>query len=691
LPGFDDSAFAASHTLRLDSDSNSRIVLENSLVTGNETTLLFWTWPDIRDPNSGKECPLNFYSVTLQPGLESVQPKAVAREVCGGIVAKGGLLETGDGLIIARDRLERWRDGEKISSESFSSFDATRKLRVTTGDYGAQFWDVSHSGNIVIASPVGGHAAKDWPGASLVMTSLEADGKERWQLSFSDVGETFTIERLWAANDGGALLHIAAQDTGSMIPLIEPQLRFFSSTGKQSSFKLIDSERPFDITSVRSGSQEDLERFYAHQRNAKPESIEAVAARPRESGGFDVLFHRSGGAGGRSGHFLYQIGADGSLQSDVALGGHIEEHGLDDWVDFYVSGHQLVLLSRVMATQSGVKSRRKQWMQNVVSWINLDSGAPFSRLIPLDTRYLEAAMNAGDEGQQYLDGQPGGKPVMLTTVRGMPLAVSIGYIKGRNTLRLNEAVEDLLVFTETYDQRQQQIAKERSSQQRKADREARKQQMNAALASSVGMTPDEFAALSNSERKKIMIRQGDPAAMQAMMEKQALAAQQSTASQPPGPSTGDMNAQIAEAMAQAQAEIANNPNVTPEMRAQMAAVMAQMGQAGGQGPASSGMSSARTSGAAGAASPAPAAEKILKLDASQRAFLDYENDDGHSMSLLIYNRETGRELLKKDYPDGTIYEYIDFSRFSLPLEQIGVTYSETGGDTLRDLTPALAP
>ena len=182
LSGFfslNDSAFAASHTLRLDSDSNSRIVVENATVKGNETTVLFWTWPDIGDPNSGEECPLNFYSVTLRPGLKSVQADTLAREVCGGIVAKGGLLNGGDGLIIARDRLERWRAGDQLSSQSFSSIDATSKLRVTTADYGAQLWDVSESGNVVLAIPIGGYDANDWPGVSLVMTSLKADGQQR--------------------------------------------------------------------------------------------------------------------------------------------------------------------------------------------------------------------------------------------------------------------------------------------------------------------------------------------------------------------------------------------------------------------------------------------------------------------------------------------------------------------------------
>ena len=693
LPGLlsvNDAALAASHTLRLDSDSNSRFVVENATVNGNETTVLFWTWPDLGDPNSGKECPLNFYSVTLRPGLESVQADTVAREVCGGIVAKGGVLDDGDGLIIARDRLERWRAGDQTSSQLFSSFDATSKLRVTTADYGAQLWDVSSSGNVVLAIPIGGYDAKDWPGVSLVMASLKADGQQRWQLKFSDVGETFSLEHLWAGTDGGALLHMAAHATGSMMPVIEPQLRFISASGKQTIFKMVKTEEQIDITAMRSGSQEDLQKFFEHQRKAKPEEIKTVAAQPRDGGGFDVLFHREGGAEGRAGHFLHQIGPQGNLLKETALGSHIEDHGLEDWFDFYVSGKQLVLLSRVMATQHGVNSRRKQWMQNAVSWIDLDTGAPHTRLIPLDMRYLEAAMNSGDEGRQYLKGLPGGEPVKLTSVGGVPLSVGIGYINGRNTLRLNEATEDLLAWNEAYEKQQKQLAKEQSSSQRKAERQVRAQEMNAELAQSVGMTPEEFSALSNRERKELMIRQGDPAAMQTLMEKQARNAQQAKASQQASTSPQDMSAQIAAAMVQAQAQMANDPRVTPEMKAQMAAIMAQTDQAGGQVTTNSGTSPAPSPGAASIAGSAPDPENMLALDAGGRAFLEYKNENGHAMTLLIHNYQTGQELMKKEYPDGVIYEYLDFSRFRQPLEQIRVTFSESGGGVVKKLTPVVS-
>jgi hypothetical protein len=60
------------------------------------------------------------------------------------------------------------------------------------------------------------------------------------------------------------------------------------------------------------------------------------------------------------------------------------------------------------------------------------------------------------------------------------------------------------------------------------------------------------------------------------------------------------------------------------------------------------------------------------------------------MTLLIFDRQSGEELLEKDYSDGVIYEYVDFNRFNRPLEQIGVIYREVSGLVLKDLTPVVS-
>jgi hypothetical protein len=496
---------------------------------------------------------------------------------------------------------------------------------------------------------------------------------------------------LWASEGGGGLLRMDTLKEGSMVADSETSLLMISGVGSDTRIRLSEAAAPFDFESIK--TQEDMQRFNEYRDQNQSESIETLNARPRRDGGFDVLFQRESGSGDRQGYFLLQIGPGGDILSETSLGNVLSDHGLDKWVDFYIEGEQLILLGRVMVTQHGVQAKRKKYMQNLVSQVPLNGGAPVSRLIPLDKRYLEAAMNAGDAEIQYLDGLPGGDPVLLTTLGGKPLDVSVGWIAKRQVLRLNEATEQLMVYTEAYEEKQAKLAKEESRKQRKAEREARKQQMNADMAAAVGMTPEEYAALSNRERKEAMVRHGDLDAMQAAAEKQASAAQQGLSTQQPVVPQ-DMNAQLAAAMAQAQEQMANDPNMTPEMRAQMAALMAQISQgAGGQTtapptiPAKQPQAAPVQSTSGGTTS----LEKSLKVDSEKRGFIEYENKDGRLITLLIFNRKTGEELLKKDYPDGVIYEYVDFSRFGLPLEQIGVIYREVAGMILEDLTPVIQP
>jgi len=357
-----------------------------------------------------------------------------------------------------------------------------------------------------------------------------------------------------------------------------------------------------------------------------------------------------------------------------------------------------MLLSSAAVTQKIVRKVKKKWGQNIVSWIDLNTGTPTARMIPLDKQYLEAALNAGDEGQQYLDGQPGSEPELLTTLGGKPLVVSVGWISHRQVLRLNEADEQLMAYTEAFDEKQAKLAKKASRTQRKANREASKQRLNADMAAAVGMTPEEYAALSNKERKEAMVRSGDMDAMMAAMTKQAQELQQAqgyqqSLSTQQAATPQDMNAQMASAMAEMQEKMANDPNMTPEMRAQMSAMMGQMGQSpGGQVTGTPGLPGAQSpvAPAQNVTVEAEVSENTLKVDSGKRGFIEYENKDGRPVTLLIFNRQTGEELLKKDYPDGVIYEYIDFSRFNLPLQHIGVIYRDVAGMILKDLTPVVA-
>jgi hypothetical protein len=223
-----------------------------------------------------------------------------------------------------------------------------------------------------------------------------------------------------------------------------------------------------------------------------------------------------------------------------------------------------------------------------------------------------------------------------------PLVVSVGSISHRQVLRLHEADEQLQVYTEAFDERNAKLAKETSGKQRKA-------------------------------QKSMSAQQGAP--VQQIVTPQ------------------DMNTQIAAAMAQAQEQLANDPNVTPEMRAQMEAIMSQMGQVTGRqstAPLSAPAVQSQVAAVQGSSGGKGVSENVLKVDSGMRGLIEYENRDGRLITLLIFDRKTGRELLKKDYPDGVIYEYVDFSRFMLPLEQIGVVYKEVAGMILEDLTPVIS-
>ena len=227
----------------------------------------------------------------------------------------------------------------------------------------------------------------------------------RWEVSFSSVPVGTLVKGIVASPNGSALLIMDSLASG-LSTSTESQLHFISASGARKMIGLNKTEAPLDFNSMQNMSPADMQKFLAQQGQSKAESIKKLQAVAGDNGGFDVLFHRSGSDKGREGYFLYRIGPDGNLAEQIPLGNQIELHGLERWFDFRVEGNQLILLSSVLAKQEGVNSRIKKWPQNAVSWIDLETGQLVTRLIPLDQRYLEAAMNSGDESRQYLDGLP---------------------------------------------------------------------------------------------------------------------------------------------------------------------------------------------------------------------------------------------------------------------------------------------
>ncbi|NNK37918.1 MAG: hypothetical protein HKP03_05520 [Xanthomonadales bacterium] len=642
-----DNALAAGQTIRLADDSNSRLEIKDAVTDGDRTTVLFWTWPDRGDPNFRDECGKNYYTVTLRPGLPTAEPRLLAGGACAGIsFLQGGLLEDGSGKFIIRDRLEHWRDGERISSKPLASLDHIGTLRLDSSDVGSQWVDLDPAGNLVVAVAVSGYAAQDWPGIATVMASLDSDDQKRWLITMEQANN-LTPEQLWAGRDGSALLRYFTIDTTAIAADPETRLAHVSAAGERVDLPLVHIAKPYDVLSMEPGSEADLQKAFAYMEQNRSEQIESLAARPREQGGFDVLFKRKSDKADRNGYFLLRLDSDGAVQSEAALGSVIDDHGLNRWFDFYVDGRQVVLLSSAQVTQTGVNSRRKQWAQTVVSQFDIDSGEVTSRLIPLERQYLEAAMNAGDARQQYLEGQPGGTPVLLSSLAGVPLSLSQGWIRKRQTLRVFEVTDDLTAFTEFHDKQQARLARETQRQQRKAAREAGQQQMQEQMAASAGMNRQEFEALSKEEQLMHMMQSGDMEAIMATAMEQAAAAQS---------------------------------GMTPEQAAQMQAQMAQVQQLM-QG---AGMAAAAASPAAASSSEATSS---FTVDTLNNGHIRFKSPAGTAVILSLMDGASEKELMNREYPDGEIDEVVALSRYRVPVDRLRAVITGANGNLLAELEP----
>jgi hypothetical protein len=666
----------AAGTTLIPPDSNRRVEVLDARVRGDATTVLYYTYPDLGDPNAGKPCPLNFYTVTLRPGLGDVAQEPVAAGVCGFLGARARLLPNGELLILVQDRIERWRKGQRVASVAFSSVEAIRGLGVDAGNAG-QVFDLAANGDAVVALPLPPGRQPRGANSGWQVIGLSATGQHRWTVRLKapteqpgeQPSEQLGVAGLWAGTDGSALVYVDASPSGGASFAIERRLYPVSPAGELLHPVVIARDQQPDLQSLSALGPEDMSRLGELMQGSYSEGITRLNVLPRPGGGFDVLLDRSSGGENRAGQFLYRIGHAGQLEQELALTDRIGEHGLERWADFRVEGDRLILLSEVTASQPGVQARRDTYPQIAVSWMRLAGGPPLTRLVPLEQRYLAAVMNAGDEAVQRIDNRPGGEPVRLSRLGNAPLAIAIGYLERRFALRLDEAGEELLAWDEVYQQSQTKLAREDALQQGKAARQARTQQLAADMAAAVSMTPEEYAALSDTERKAAMIRSGDMDAMMAAAQKQAtIAMQQMNEAQGQGAAADAMDPQAAAAMQQAMAALAA-AGVDPSALA---------GTPPGAPPA----------GAAAAGEPAP--EDVLEVDASQRGFVEFEHPDGAPVTLLVSDRTTEKELLRKTYDDGVIYEHVDFSRFQRPLAQIRVQYLDAAGTALEELTPAIA-
>ena len=673
VTGIPSLALAAGFTVE-NADRNKVIEVLDILNGSDKSSVLYSTRPQIDQAHRSERCALNVYLLKLRRGLPVAMPITVAENYCASSFAEARLLSNGDVLLVAGDEVENWRGGAgKTGQWSLGSVDALRGHWNDVNASGA-FIDTDPEGRLVFTRNYY-RKRGDKTSPSGLVAGLDTKGKIRWRLELIEPGVSLDIMDAWATPDGGALLHLVARsmDDGAAIPgadspagsLVISQNRLYrvSAGGEMSapvviaSFQVMDFSNPAAVPDMAT----DPEGFQAFLQGAGDQTVTDawaagdVMARSGPGESMDVML----GAGSREARLL-RVGKRGEVLLDTDLTPVMEEEGLSRWVDFSSDTNRILLFG-------SLGTRGNRLPQGYVSRIELPSGPALTRLAPLDELGLKEAQAAGDEDLQYLEHNPSQQPQRVALLGDSPLTISLVRRSRRQAIQIDEIDDQSLVYTEARDERRAAQAKKDQRAQRKAHREASQQAMNSEMAAAIGASEEEYAAMSNKERKEAMVRDGDMDAVMAAAMKQAEAAMQQFQAQQ-GANGAAMSPEMAAAIAQAQQALAN-------------AGMAMPGAPAGFGNVPS---------KAQDAAPGVAPENALQLDSNLHGTIEYEHPDGSAMSLAILDRQSGENLFRKDYSDGSVYEYLDFGRYQLPLDRIAVVLSDAGNRKLLELTPLKA-
>ncbi len=649
-------------------NGNSRVEIKATRSSGGVATVLFGTWADRGDRNFSRSCSRAYYSVRYQTDGSASPAQLEASNVCSNPLTDAGLLANGDVILMINGEMQTWRNNKKIKTVDFGRLAATRGLALKEGMELQQF-RFTPAGDALLSLRGSSAMQRDTQDPVGVFLSLYPDGKKRWEFLQRKDGYATHYHDSWIGDDGSGLLHRIVETRYGALLSQEEQLVHIDAKGGETLHSLTRGQ---DLSEFENMQAQDLQRFFAFQKNAKPESLVRLAAHSRSTGGFDVLYQRKGGPGERAGHWLRRINASGKLEVEYPLEQHIDDHGLDKWFDFYLENDELVLLSQVQVTQTEIPPGTRRWSQNAVSWIPLNTGIPrVSRKLPLDQRYLAASMNSGDENRQHLQGAPGTEPHNLINLDGTPLVVGKGWVERKWALRLDRVTQTLPTYTEAIDKHRSAIARQGRSKRNKARRQQASNDMNAQMAASVGLSTEEYAALSKREQQELLVSKGDLSVLMAAAQQQGQQMQQAAAAEQRA--TGTAPGLTPEQ----QAQFGNIPGMTPEQSAQMQASIAQMqAMMGGGSPAP----------VASTPKADPISGKALPVDTAGRAFIEFDSPDS-AVHLRIFDRKSAQDLFSREYSDGSAYEYIDFSSYGLPLHQIGITLHNVAGETLMEMTP----
>ena len=463
-------------------DSNTGIAVENAVVLDGRPQVFFLTFPQIGDPNAGKDCGLNYYRAPVIPGAEAV---AVASNVCSGLIQKSRMLEDGSALIVASRQLERWKDGEKVGEFPFGALSTISRQGIVNDLGGPGMLGISAQGQViaVIQNSTG----------KLGVVSLTPQGEIAWQqeVPFDGMGLVgLSVE----AAEGGALLTMTSAGVSSE----DTRLYVFDGSGSVNSLDMTANAPGVSPEEMGNMNPEEMQAMFLNMAQSNPRSIKQISTRARPGGGYDVLYQLEGGAADKEGLYLLQLSSSGSKETQHFLGPILQDYEMREWADFLIQGKKLHLSGRILAFQEGVQAKRDRYMQNVIITVDLDSGRTEARLIPLDRQYLEAAMNAGDAEIRHLPGLPGGKPVLLASNGGRPVDVAVGSVGHRSVLRINQVNADSPRWSAGLDE-------ERKAQNNSVDQSSQAEQMAVMQQHMKGMSDGSFFEAQIAELEKMMI------------------------------------------------------------------------------------------------------------------------------------------------------------------------------------------
>jgi hypothetical protein len=465
-------AGAASAVL-VPTDRNHGIEVLDVRCDGAHTTLLYYTHPEIGQAHAAERCAARLYTLTLATGLTVIAPQLLTDHLCGALGLRGRFVPGGTAVIVAGTRVERWRapaSRAEVLDFKGSPVFAGWRLDPAAGMRVA----ISQSGEVIVAAQQGVKRGER-PDASIRVVALRADGGVEWQADLGSSGVVLGLENLWAVPGAGALIEVLAHPAQGKIGIGRTESG--SVVTDEMRTYLIDRSGAVGVPAILAASRQpdpasppampdpgaDPAAFQramqAMQERFRLESIRKAVAHERADGHLDVLIDRSSGDATREGTFLLEYVAGRAAPVESASAPTQPDRNASPWHDFAVGPHELVLYGAIAVGRNRVN-------QGYLTFMDLERGAAVTRLVPLDTSRLEEINRLGDEARGQLADNPDQHPVLLTSVDGGPLAVSLVRRAGRDALQFDEA-RDLPVLGAASDQ---PLSANRSSGQNQTER-----------------------------------------------------------------------------------------------------------------------------------------------------------------------------------------------------------------------------